>query len=393
MKNLFTQRLAKLLLLMLICCPVVLSQLSHINYKSKLYTVKTNTFSFIVKEDYYNDELLEKLSQSPYSLALTLPSSRFVFLDISGDIMNINILDHYLKFEKEQFVEEVIPYRPGSVIPNYPPPAKFDIKGQVFQNGIPLTNHIVNLIQGQSILLPSNSIADEKGNYIFPDITISSTCDISIKVGNTRYTTTVVVDEDKILNLDIASMSGVNEKEFDVKGQIIYDGKPLANHTVNIYTNKFSYVYRNTTDEAGNYSFPNIIDYGDYTIFFNVGSTRYDTSFVLDENKTLDFNIGSVDIIDVKEAEEIPTTYSLSQNYPNPFNPTTTIQYSIPKDEFVKLTVYDITGRTVKELVNGYKRAGKYSIEFNASSYSSGTYYYKLEAGEYKSIQKMMLIK
>ena len=95
---------------------------------------------------------------------------------------------------------------------------------------------------------------------------------------------------------------------------------------------------------------------------------------------------------DTKETEVNIEGYSLS-NYPNPFNPKTTIQYSIPKDEFVKLTVYDITGKIVKELMNGYKTAGKYSVEFNASSYSSGTYYYRLEAGEYKSIQKMMLVK
>ena len=95
----------------------------------------------------------------------------------------------------------------------------------------------------------------------------------------------------------------------------------------------------------------------------------------------------------LEKPEYIPTTYSLSQNYPNPFNPTTIIQYSIPKDEFVKLTVYDITGKVVKELVSGHKAAGRYSVEFNASSYSSGTYYYKIEAGEYKNIQKMMLIK
>jgi flagellar hook assembly protein FlgD len=90
---------------------------------------------------------------------------------------------------------------------------------------------------------------------------------------------------------------------------------------------------------------------------------------------------------------DLPAEYSLSQNYPNPFNPTTTIQYSIPEDEFVKLTVYDITGKVVKELVNGHKTAGKYSVEFNASSYSSGIYYYKIEAGQYNSTQKMLLIK
>jgi flagellar hook assembly protein FlgD len=78
----------------------------------------------------------------------------------------------------------------------------------------------------------------------------------------------------------------------------------------------------------------------------------------------------------------------LFQNYPNPFNPTTTIKYSIPKDEFVKLTVYDVTGKNVKELVNGHKSAGVHSVEFNANNYASGTYYYRLEAGGYKDIKR-----
>jgi subtilisin family serine protease/tetratricopeptide (TPR) repeat protein len=93
-----------------------------------------------------------------------------------------------------------------------------------------------------------------------------------------------------------------------------------------------------------------------------------------------------------KETEVKVAGYSLG-NYPNPFNPTTNIQFTIPKNEYVKLVVYDITGRIVKELVNGYKSAGRYNVEFNASGYASGIYYYKIEAGEYKSIQKMMLIK
>jgi len=97
--------------------------------------------------------------------------------------------------------------------------------------------------------------------------------------------------------------------------------------------------------------------------------------------------------ISVDEPSELPTEYNLLPNYPNPFNPTTTIQYTIPKDKYVKLVVYDITGRIVKELVNGHKAAGKYNLEFNASGYTSGVYYYKIEAGSYKSVQKMMLIK
>ena len=115
-------------------------------------------------------------------------------------------------------------------------------------------------------------------------------------------------------------------------------------------------------------------------------------SIIATNTSSKDNNIKFFDNEDIKETEVKIEGYSLG-NYPNPFNPTTNIQFTIPKDEHVKLTIYDITGRVVKELVNGYKTAGKYSIEFNANNYASGTYYYKLEAGEYKNIQKMMLIK
>ncbi len=87
-----------------------------------------------------------------------------------------------------------------------------------------------------------------------------------------------------------------------------------------------------------------------------------------------------------------PIGFSLS-NYPNPFNPSTTIRYSIPQDLHVKLKVYDITGKEVAVLVNEMKQAGEYNVEFSAGKYASGVYYYKLEAGSYKNIQKMVLVK
>jgi tetratricopeptide (TPR) repeat protein len=176
---------------------------------------------------------------------------------------------------------------------------------------------------------------------------------------------------------------------FDIRGQIFQDGKALEGITVTLNGNGSTTIC--TTDNNGNYTFPKIIENYDYTISLQIGNNTYSNTFMLDEDKIVDFNIGN--LVGISEVEEIPTTYSLSQNYPNPFNPTTTIQYSIPKDEYVKLVVYDVTGKVVKELVNGHKSAGRYNVEFNASGYSSGTYYYKLEAGDYKNIQKMMLIK
>ncbi|MGH2574731.1 MAG: S8 family serine peptidase, partial [Ignavibacteria bacterium] len=89
----------------------------------------------------------------------------------------------------------------------------------------------------------------------------------------------------------------------------------------------------------------------------------------------------------------IPNKYSLKQNYPNPFNPVTKISYNLPEAGNVKLIVFDILGREVEILINEYKQAGEYTFEFNAHNYSSGVYFYKLEAGEFKDVKKMIIIK
>lgn len=89
----------------------------------------------------------------------------------------------------------------------------------------------------------------------------------------------------------------------------------------------------------------------------------------------------------------IPDKFELKQNYPNPFNPNTTIEFSIPKNSFVKLAVYDALGREVNSLLNNELKAGEYSINFSAADLSSGTYYYKLISGELVETKKMILVK
>jgi len=104
------------------------------------------------------------------------------------------------------------------------------------------------------------------------------------------------------------------------------------------------------------------------------------------------YTVNSTGVTGVKVVEN-PYKFSLSQNYPNPFNPVTIIEYSIPKDEFVKLTVYDFTGRTISTLVNENKKAGKYNISFNGTGIATGVYFYKLQAGNYSVVNKMLLLK
>lgn len=95
----------------------------------------------------------------------------------------------------------------------------------------------------------------------------------------------------------------------------------------------------------------------------------------------------------VKHENEIPRVFNLYQNYPNPFNPSTNIKFDIPKSTFVMLEIYDVTGKQVFELVNNRLEAGSYSVDWNANSYASGVYFYRLQAGDYVQQLKMVLVK
>ena len=95
----------------------------------------------------------------------------------------------------------------------------------------------------------------------------------------------------------------------------------------------------------------------------------------------------------IEQFEGEVSTYSLSNNYPNPFNPLTTIKYQIPELSIVTLKVFDILGNEIETLVNEEKSIGKYEIEFDASRFSSGVYFYQLRSGEFISTKKMILLK
>jgi hypothetical protein len=86
-------------------------------------------------------------------------------------------------------------------------------------------------------------------------------------------------------------------------------------------------------------------------------------------------------------------TNKLSANYPNPFNPVTKINYEIKREGFVSLKIYNVVGQLVKELVGEFKNAGSYTVEFNGSALASGTYYYRIESGDFVETKKMILIK
>ena len=102
--------------------------------------------------------------------------------------------------------------------------------------------------------------------------------------------------------------------------------------------------------------------------------------------------LNGVTYIDYPE-NAIPDDYQLSQNYPNPFNPTTKIKFSVPQSSHVRLTVYDILGKEVARLVDSEMNTGSHEIQWNATNMASGVYFYRMEAGDFVTIKKMLLMK
>ena len=90
---------------------------------------------------------------------------------------------------------------------------------------------------------------------------------------------------------------------------------------------------------------------------------------------------------------DAPTRYELYQNYPNPFNPSTTIEYDLPSDGLIRISIYNILGQEVKTLVNEVKEAGHQTAVLNGTDLPSGVYFYRLQAGSFSEVRKMMLVR
>jgi hypothetical protein len=95
----------------------------------------------------------------------------------------------------------------------------------------------------------------------------------------------------------------------------------------------------------------------------------------------------------VKNVEALPAGFALEQNYPNPFNPSTTISFSLPHSANASLRVFDILGREVTTLLNGYTTSGMHEVQFNAANLASGIYFYRLTSGNFTELKKMLLVK
>ncbi|MBL8007275.1 MAG: T9SS type A sorting domain-containing protein [Ignavibacteria bacterium] len=170
-------------------------------------------------------------------------------------------------------------------------------------------------------------------------------------------------------------------------GNVYYDSGTSATFGVNsriVVNGGTTYYFRGWNGNGnGSYTSP------DSTGLDSVVTVNINNSIVQTARWTTTVGITSL-------GTEIPVVYNLSQNFPNPFNPSTSIDFALPKSGIVKLMIYDITGKEVAVLLNEFKSAGNYRVNFNGKDYgtlSSGVYYYRLESNDFTDIKKMILIK
>lgn len=126
-----------------------------------------------------------------------------------------------------------------------------------------------------------------------------------------------------------------------------------------------------------------------YSLFFN----RQPTTVVFDPNNDIVLKTASLTVGINSESNIIPEKFAVYQNYPNPFNPTTNIKFDIPKNTFVSLKVFDVLGKEVAVLINEERNAGSYSVDWNASVYPSGVYFYTFESKDFSATKRMLLVK
>lgn len=175
------------------------------------------------------------------------------------------------------------------------------------------------------------------------------------------------------VELNWATISETNNKGFEIERSDLKD--PVSSGW-----NKIGFVLGNgNTTSPISYSF---LDRG-----LNTGKFKY-------RLKQIDFN-GNFEYFNLSNEISIgvPDKFDLSQNYPNPFNPSTKINYAIPLNGKVNITLFDLSGREVATLVNEVQTAGYYSVTFSAANLSSGIYFYRLHSGNFNETKKMNLIK
>ncbi|MCW8850436.1 MAG: family 16 glycosylhydrolase [Melioribacteraceae bacterium] len=172
--------------------------------------------------------------------------------------------------------------------------------------------------------------------------------------------------------------------------EIMWDNLKVDNVTLGLSTNggtSWSFIAKNIKAKFGSYRWLVPDDKSDNCLIMIIDSKSSAVNSVTKSNFVIDYTTS------IAQGNQIPSEFELYQNYPNPFNPTTIVSFNIPVQKNVKLTLFDVLGKQIFTIVNDDLSPGFYNYEFDGSTLSNGVYFYKLEAGNYSKVLKMVLAK
>jgi hypothetical protein len=256
----------------------------------------------------------------------------------------------------------------------------------------PSGSHIGTFISNASLTSPFDVIYVDNKYYV----TSSTTTATAVKIGifdstgayigpftsrdSTRFCQQIIKLNDGNFAVAAFSVPGVGIQIFSPNGTFIKVLTGVSNNRGVYQLGNGNFV---TTNATGLYEIDDTTGALVRTIISGstVFSGQYITKYVP----------GPVTGVTVNNA--VINDYKLLQNYPNPFNPVTKINFDIPKQSKVKLSVFDVLGREIKTIVNSELTAGSYNYEFDAGNLASGVYFYKLQAGDFSSVKKMVVVR
>jgi hypothetical protein len=183
------------------------------------------------------------------------------------------------------------------------------------------------------------------------------------------------------------------ELTYHFTAELIINGQLTTEYDTTLTANEMKIDYQSVFDEI-------------YAAQSTLAAMEWDVSVsdgieeVLAENGPLTVGINASDaVLSLSRDEELlPEKFALHQNYPNPFNPITTLRYDLPENSIVRIIIYNVQGREIKVLVNQYQEAGYKSVRWNGrndmgQTVSAGMYFYRIQAGSFSKVQKMVLLK
>ncbi len=279
------------------------------------------------------------------------------------------------------------------VVHHYVYGGPFALQGRAFENGDVDSSDVVNSCDASMLLsflhngcFPFEFGGNQPAGGFVP-------ASVNYDTENNTATVNLLADDvDNFNGITIVFEYDSNAVDYDAFSSIQIGSGDFV-HATELTPNTATFVFNAPTALNGTFDLGNIT----FNIDGAKGETEIHTRYSFDG---INFTEGPVITLNPNDVEngEIPDKFALYQNYPNPFNPTTTIKYSIAKNAKVSLKIYDLLGREIKTLVNETKAPGTYSVRWNGTTSSgskvaSGIYFYRIKAGNFTQVKKMILLK